>query len=145
MKCLFLIAPVCALAIASYISPVQAQDSDEQALLQLERNWQTAWQKGDRVALNAILDDGYTETTYSGTRRHKLDAILAAPPPSSATQVLEGMETRLNGDTGIVTGIGRFRESPVSKPVSFRFTDVFVKREGTWRIITSQISPAGNE
>ncbi|MBE0713648.1 MAG: nuclear transport factor 2 family protein, partial [Candidatus Aminicenantes bacterium] len=35
--------------------------ADEQALLQLERDWTSAWLKQDATALDAILADGYLE------------------------------------------------------------------------------------
>ncbi|WNC90313.1 nuclear transport factor 2 family protein [Paraburkholderia sp. FT54] len=114
-----------------------AQTNDEQALASLEQQWAKAWLTGDRVALNKILDDSYVETTARGAQLHKTDVIFAAPPPGTASEVLESIEPRVNGDTAIVTGIGRYIESLGSKPARFKFTDVFVRRDGTWRVIAS--------
>ena len=46
------------LPVAQVLSPGSA---DEQALLQLERDWTAAWLKQDAAAMDAILAEGYVE------------------------------------------------------------------------------------
>lgn len=134
---------VLALAVACP-SAKAAQPTDEEQLVRIEHDWQRAWSQGDRATLDSILDDSYVGTTYSGSQRHKIDVVTAPPPPSSAIQLISDIEPKVSGDIAVVTGRGQYRQSRESERIYFQFTDVFVRRNGTWRITASQLSPSGS-
>lgn len=127
------------LVVATGANAGQSTD-DDATLQQLEQSWVHATTTGDRAALNRLLDDSYVETTANGTHRSKLDVLSAPPPPPGSTQVLRDVTVRLNGDTAIVTGINRFTLSSTTQPADYSFTDVFVRRDGGWRVASSQMT-----
>jgi ketosteroid isomerase-like protein len=113
--------------------------NDEDQILSLERDWVRAVVDEDRGTLNELLDESYVEMGAHGARRAKRDVLAAAPPPATSTQTLEDIQIRVNGDTAIVTGVNRYRASPVASVASVRFTDVFERRDGRWRVVASQL------
>ncbi|RAR61839.1 uncharacterized protein DUF4440 [Paraburkholderia unamae] len=112
--------------------------ADQAALLQLEQSWVDAAPTHDRTVLDQLLDDSYIETTPSGVRRTKADVMNAPPPPAGATQTLRDMQVSLNGDTAVVQGINRYQPPQSTQYMDFTFTDVFVRHDGRWRVISSQ-------
>jgi ketosteroid isomerase-like protein len=112
---------------------------DEAIILQMEYSWTHAVSTGERNALYQLLDDSYTETTADGRHKSKLDAITAPLPPPGASQTLVDLQVHVNGDTAVVTGINRYRRSAADKAINFSFTDIFARRDGVWRVISSQM------
>lgn len=135
-----LTATIATFFITFAMSPVFAADHDEETLKSLEQTWIAAVSTTDRAMLDKILDDAYVETTPSGARRGKSDAMLASPPPPGSSQALTDVDVRVTGDTAIVTGTNHFLPTATSKPVDYLFTDVFVRRAEGWRVVSSQMT-----
>ncbi|WP_144147762.1 nuclear transport factor 2 family protein [Paraburkholderia sp. BCC1884] len=139
MKHVLRLVAVASLALSA-VFPAQAADHDEGALKTIEQTWITASSNTDRVTLDKILDDSFIDTTPSGARRSKSDVLLAPPPPPGSTQTLMNLEVRVNGDTAIVTGINHFNPGANAQPSDYSFTDVFVRRENSWRAVSAQMT-----
>lgn len=116
-----------------------AVNQDEDLLRNLEQTWVTAASTGDRATLANVLDETFTETSSSGTRRSKSDLLAASPPPAGSSQFLTDMDVQVRGDTGVVSGTNRFKPSPHAQAVNYSFTDVFVRRADGWRAVSSQM------
>ena len=56
---------------------------------------------------------------------------------------IDEMKVRVYGDTAVVTGQstvkGMFKTQDISG--KYRWTDVFVKRDGKWQIVNAQLTP----
>ena len=57
---------------------------------------------------------------------------------------IENLHVRLYGDTGIVVGEGIIKAQKRNQDLlggKFVWTDTFVKKDGAWKVIASQITP----
>src|SRR5262245_424813 len=85
----------------------QAQGSkDEQALIQIERDWCAAALKQDQAALGRILADDYTSVGARGIASTKAEDVagLKTNPPVT-TCVDTEVKVRVYGDAAVVTGL----------------------------------------
>ncbi len=89
--------------------------------------------------LPRLLSDHYLEITYQGRIRDKAD-VLRAPATRALrhTQQLADEQVRLRGPTGIVTGRGVLLDIEQRRIAAWRFTDVFARRDGLWKAVSSQ-------
>ena len=99
-----------------------------------------AAQSRDVPALSRILSGDYLDINYQGMIRDKADALYAPNLRVKAyTQRLSQERVRVYGNTAIVTGRGLLTTG--KRRYAWRFTDVFVKRDGQWRAVSSQETP----
>ena len=121
-----------------------ASGGDEQQLKDLLRQWDEAYARRDGPALNQILSDEFVFTAPNGlviSRMQYLSANLKAPDIAVETPITsEDVKVRVYGDTAVVTSIAaqrgqRFNRDP---NVRFRYTDLWVKRNGRWQAVASQ-------
>jgi hypothetical protein len=137
-------AAVVTLALAGAPCVAQVRDTAPSPET-LEYVWARAVMRRDVTTLDRILDASFVETSSNGMRRTKADVVGAAPPPSGSTQELQDIRVRTYGDAAIVTGVNRFSGSDQTLPVYFAFTDVFVRKHGDWRAVSSQMTFRGRE
>jgi len=96
----------------------------------------------DRERLVRVMDESYGSIDLRGNRENR-DVVLQAFQPG-AVQLEEWNvdEESLDviGDIGIVTGRGfvRGRYAGQTFEHDVRFTDVYVRRDGRWRLLRSQ-------
>lgn len=107
----------------------------------LEHQWTQAASAGDRSMLNDLLDDKFFEVFPGDVRRTKRDLLAAAPLPYGGSQVLEDVRVQVLGDIAVATGINRYTPAAGYKAIEYRFTDVFVKRDGAWRVAAARMLP----
>jgi ketosteroid isomerase-like protein len=117
--------------------------SDEEGrILALENAWNHAEQNKDIVALDQLLAPTLVYVDYDGSMMTK-DQFLA----SAKTEELQPEQivndqsiAHVYGDCAVVTGI--YREKGVLKGKRYvhrgRFTDTWVKQNGTWQCVASQ-------
>src|ERR1041385_5604380 len=117
-----------------------AQDSTSRTLLRLEDEWPAALVRRDARVFERLLADGfiYTEDDRTVGRAAVMrDLVQGTDTVTSAHN--EGMEVHPFGATAIVTGWlviqghgagGRFDRR-------YRFTDVWMQRNGRWRIVAA--------
>lgn len=123
------------------LSPVAANAaaSTESKLLALEQTWLWAAQDRNIPVLDRILADDYIDINYKGIVRNKADALKAPNLKTKRyTQRLSDEKVRVYGDTAIVTGRGILTKPGGVQIAAWRFTDVFIKRGGAWRVVSSQ-------
>ena len=127
------------LALPAYTAPLSSNATTAQ-VLKLEQVWMRAAQSRDIRALSRILSDDYLDINYRGMVRDKADALHAPNLRIKAyTQKLNQERVRVYGNTAIVTGRGLLTTS--KRHYAWRFTDVFVRRDGRWRAVSSQETP----
>jgi ketosteroid isomerase-like protein len=120
----------------------QAPPAIEKELLKLENDWATAWQKKDAVFLQKLCTEEYLATDAEGVTYTKAQdlANVASPGTSVTSFALSDMKVHVYGDTAVVTGMNTVKQTFKGKDMSgaFRFTDVFVKRDGRWQVVATQ-------
>ena len=100
---------------------------------------------GGMSNLQRLYAAEYTSTDQEGMVWNKTEDIAIDTKGASrlASFRLDDVKARLYGDMAVVTGrdtsTGTLHNSAVSG--QFRFTDVFVKRDGRWQCVTSQTTP----
>ena len=130
-------------AMLSVAAPVTAQavKSDQQTLQDLERRWHMAFLTGDVKFLESILDDDFIATYDDGVRANKAKELelAAAFNQQIDASALDEFTVRVYGNTAVVLFTLRLRGPMQGKPVelAFRYTDVWVMRDGRWRCVTS--------
>ena len=117
-----------------------AVTSIEQALKDLEHQWNEAFKSGDKDALERILDDQFIFTDYDGQVFNKTQYLDTVQAIRIESYSIDDMTVRVYGDTGVVAGRwkGKFTVDGKNADGDFRFTDTFVRRLGRWRAVASQ-------
>ena len=104
----------------------------------LERKWMQAWVEGDMDTCASILGDDFVLTSARGVLMPK-EAWLANAASVFKCTAFEWQElvVRPFGDVTVVHGRSRQDASVGGQDWSgvFLTTDVWVRREGTWRVV----------
>ena len=119
----------------------------EKELLMIEREWLDAYLKADAAAMERIEADEFTITYPNGevvTKAKEVERIKASKPRTDGSLELstEGTTVKFNGDTAVLSGvfIQKQRMKGEEKIVRERYTDVWVKRNGRWQVVASQLT-----
>ena len=137
------ILPIALAVVLWLAAPITAQavKSDQQTLEGLERRWHMAFLTGDVKFLESILDDDFIATYDDGVRANKAKELelAAAFNQQIDASALDEFTVRVYGNTAVVLFTLRLRGPMQGKPVelAFRYTDVWVMRDGRWRCVTS--------
>jgi ketosteroid isomerase-like protein len=133
----------CALvAVATATASAQAVKSDQQTLMDLERQWDTAFRNGNVKFIDSILDPDFIATYDDGMRADKAKELALA---GSSNQQIDGSDLddftiRINGNTAVVWFtlhlLGPIKGKPVQ--IDYRYLDVWVLRDGQWKCIATQ-------
>jgi ketosteroid isomerase-like protein len=139
-------ALLCALALCAVVTSAGAQNpstqSDEQALIQLERDWNAALHRKDVSFIANVLADEFVVTTSSGERATRAQelALVAEFDQQIDSVKLDEFTVKVYDNTAVVWFtehlVGRRQGAQVE--VTFRYTDVFVRRAGRWQCVASQ-------
>ena len=118
----------------------QAEETLE--LNQIQQRLIAAWVTKDRETINALLADDWIVTDPGGRVLTKAQVLaeLDSGERKLESGTIDEVNVRLFGDVAVVTGrtaaTGSYQGNSVS--VKLRFTDVFVKRSGSWEAVASQ-------
>lgn len=117
--------------------------ADETALRAIEQGLARAYVKGDRAFVDRVLDSEWTVIDAGGRVLDK-SQVMRESFDSSDRRVeaarIDRVKVRIYGDSAIVTGRSWFRGSYLGQHMTatFRFTDVFVRRNRQWKAVSSQ-------
>jgi len=144
MKRLSVFALMMALAVPR--SWAQAPSGAEQELIALENDWSQASVKRDGTALQRFYADEYLFTDQDGVVSNKTKEIsnITGGMFQLISYKFEDMRVHVYGDVAVVTGRNTIKGTweDIKRDISgpYRFTDVFVKRNGRWQCVASQAS-----
>jgi ketosteroid isomerase-like protein len=123
----------------------QTKDSGnvEQTLIRIEQELGEGLRKGDASARERHLADTYVFTDVDGTVLDKARSVadiksgaLKVPPAK-----LEDIRVQVYGDAAVVT-LRSIEKGTTYKAKDlsgqYRWTDVFVRRNGTWQMVATQ-------
>jgi ketosteroid isomerase-like protein len=130
-----------------WVQILQSTASDDAVtleILRLEHEKDKAHRDGDTSALARIYADDYAAVTANGANTFKKEILEFFPGRS----VLESHESRdisvrIFGDTAVVTGLLKRKFLKEVKPGGedlLRYTNVYVKRGGEWKIVAAQFT-----
>ena len=115
---------------------------DGAVLLYMEREWSDADLKGDSAWHERNYADDFSNvSSRTGGLATKSEDIAGAKKMAFSTLDLSDLDVRVQGDTGVVTGLAHLigkDEKNVAFDRNIRFTDTFVKRDGRWMVWASQ-------
>jgi ketosteroid isomerase-like protein len=126
---------------AARLSSPSPSPDVEMTIAQLERDWVAAIVKNDTATIETLLADDFVGTSPTAdtlTKQFALDDL------KSGTYVVDSMvldEISVNsyGDVAIAFSSQREKSRYQGKDTSghYQFTDVWLKRDGQWRVIAS--------
>jgi ketosteroid isomerase-like protein len=127
---------------ANYFS--QKGDSVEQAVMQMEEALRVAVSKSDTKAYGRIVGDDYVYTNQDALVRTKAQVMSDYDSGSLKYESLKFDEIKVHayGDTAVVTGRQTVKAQDNGKDISgqFRYTRVYVKRQGRWQLVATQVT-----
>jgi uncharacterized protein (TIGR02246 family) len=118
----------------------------EQEVRTLERQWLDAYEQHDAAAMDKILASDWIGTFADGgmqTKEQVLGFIKSSRKPGMVGPKFfsEDVRARVYGDTVVLTGriVTQWPGGDSNREVS-RYTDTYVKRDGTWQVVASHMS-----
>jgi ketosteroid isomerase-like protein len=121
--------------------------NDATQLLYMEMEWSDADQRGDVAWFERnFAEDYYGVDSRTGKLNTKADDVADIKNRKDVIEsaVASEMQTRVDGNTGVVTGVYTLRgRDDKGQPMNrrIRFTDIYVKNAGRWQVIGSQGTP----
>ena len=130
------------IVVAAAPSPAsQRVRSEQDVLIQLERDWDEAFHRNDARFIESILADEFMVTYPDGTRGDKAKELeLATVNQPIESSRLDEFTVKVYRDTAVVwftQHLVGMREGQKLE-LTFRYMDVFVFRYGRWQCVASQ-------
>ena len=122
-------------------SKAKPSSATEEAVMRIERELLAALLKGDASANERYLAETYVFTGPDGSVEDRAQAIASLRSGDLKLQSasLDNAKVQIYGDTAIVTYGSNDKGTYKGKDISgkTRWTDVFVKRKGSWQVVAS--------
>jgi ketosteroid isomerase-like protein len=119
-------------------------EGDETKIIALENLWNQIQINHDADAMGKLLDSDFVLTDYDGTVLTKGQFLASIRDTSNqlTVEVSTDMKLHRHGDTVVVIGATREKGTDKGKPYAHqgRFTDTWIKKDGQWLCIASQLS-----
>ena len=116
----------------------------EQQVRQVVKEWRDAKVRLDIEKLDRLTADDFFEANQAGDGVNKEQLLALYRSGYLQFDSIEPIETnvRVYGDTSVVTGIHRENVKYQGREVGgkLRYTQVYVKRQGRWQIVASQLT-----
>ncbi len=120
----------------------QKVDSVEQAVMQMEEELRVAISKNDTKTYGRLVGDHYVFTNHDAVVRTKAQMVSAYDSGSIKYEsvMFDEIKVHAYGDTAVVTGRNTAKGLDNGKDIGgqFRYTRVYVKRQGKWQLVATQ-------
>jgi ketosteroid isomerase-like protein len=117
-------------------------DQAEQEVIKLEREFGEAITRGDKAALDRLTADEFVLTNTLGQIVNKARGIadITSPDYQIDSLVNDDIKVRVYGDAAVVTARGTAKGRYKGQDASgqFRYTRVWIRRQGRWRAVAAQ-------
>ena len=135
--CLVLVA-----AASVSASGAQRVESDQQALIQLERDWNDAFYRKDVAFIESLLAPEFTATYDDGSRGDKAKELALTKEFNQQVEsaVQDDFTVKVFGNTAVVwftlklVGIKQGQKSELA----LSYTDVWILRDDRWLCVSTQ-------
>jgi ketosteroid isomerase-like protein len=132
-----------ALAFLPFSQSISMAQGDETKIIALENLWNQIQINHDADAMGKMLDSDFVLTDYDGSVMFKAQFLASIRDNSIqlTVEVSTDMKLHRHGDTVIVIGATHEKGTEKGKPFSHsgRFTDTWIKKDGQWLCIASQL------
>jgi ketosteroid isomerase-like protein len=130
--------------VATAMAPAQARSTMEQQVLQAEAAWSRALAANDVDGIDAYTADEWVIIAAEGAQTSKaafLRAVASGDLVHDQMSLAPDM-VRIYGETAIVSGIARSGGTWKGQRFATheRSSDVFVRRDGRWRCVFTQLT-----
>ena len=117
---------------------------DEQALKKIQHQWADTRLKRDSSFATQIEADDFTVVWPDGQIINKQDDVKSYEADGAVFSEFKitDLNVRFYGETAIVVGQGSIKGHTPTKDLSGRYvwTDTFVKQNGAWKAVASQVT-----
>lgn len=143
--CLFLVLCGVRGAAAQQSAPVK---SDQDILIELEHNWDAAFHRHDAAFIDRVLADEFIVTYDNGVRADRTIELELAKTANEniESSTMDEFIVKEFGNNAVVWFtlhlVGPVKGQRVQN--DYRFTDVFVLRDGRWQCVSSQSTKVQN-
>jgi ketosteroid isomerase-like protein len=124
---------------------MQDHSSDEQALIKIQHEWAEARVKADSSYISRLEAEDCTIVWPDGTIVNKRADLQTMTGDIVFSEFkISDLQVRVYGQTGIVVGRGRIKARRGQRDLlggNFVWTDTFVKQDGAWKVVASQVTP----
>jgi ketosteroid isomerase-like protein len=138
---LLLVGFVLVWSCSSATAPPVTSASDEEIIIALERKWAEAIVNRDIAALNDIIADDFTGTSWTGDTYSKTKAMedIEFRVFVAESLNLEDIKVTVFGDTAVVslTQVEKSKYDDFDCSGRYGYNDVWVKRDGRWQAVSS--------
>lgn len=117
---------------------------EQQRVLATEDAYVAAEVKRDEAVLRKLVDDRFLYNSSQGVTSGKEELIQHVLKLSMVGQTLRERSVLLEGNMALIFGTTELRFSVPDKPEttsSLRYTSVWAKRDGQWRMLALQMQP----
>jgi len=120
----------------------QTPSSREQELIRLETDWNAAFMRKDAAFFRNVMAEEYVVVFGDGSRGDRAVELqqLGASDEQMQSSIPGDFHVKLYGDTAVVLftlhSIGTRRGQTLD--ATFRYIDVFVRRDRRWQCVASQ-------
>lgn len=128
---------------AAQSEPEKTDQNSAKEIFAAIAKWADAVRDRDTKALDKIFEADLIITTYDGKTRGKAEELEVLKPGGDLKTVSvnnEDVKVRIFDKTAVVTALTRMKFVIGEKETqaAFRYTAVFIKKEGRWQIIALQ-------
>ncbi len=134
--------------VACASHPARRSDADPeregQRVLAAEDAYVAAEVRRDEASLRRLVDDKFTHNAADGTTSGKDELIRGVLRMDMAGQTVSERSVLLEGDVAVIMATTELRFGGSDGPPRtsrLRYTAVYVKREGAWRMLALQMQP----
>jgi ketosteroid isomerase-like protein len=124
--------------------PAQAPTRTEQELTRLEHAWSTAVVQRDSAFLESLYADEYVSIDEFGVARNKAEdlAVVTTGDWRLLSFELTGLRFHVYRDVAVVHGLNAQTGTYHGRDANgaYRFTDVFVRRQGRWQCVSTHVT-----
>lgn len=115
-------------------------------LNQIVQRLGSTWKQGDCDGWGAMIASEWSVIHITGDIITKVQALemCRKPPMQIDAFMVDEVSVRVFGDTAVVTGRTTVTAGASPVTVKLRFTDVFIRRSGSWQAVASQATTLGS-
>lgn len=147
----FVVALIIALLQGCALTPTKPMENQAQLIAKLTEQadrWDKAIVRKDRAAIEANMAADFRQIDGAGNVETKQSFVddLVSPDLVIDPYTVEDFDVRLYGDTALLAGRTRMTGRYQGKPFAshYRYIDIYVRRNGEWKIVSVQISKIPN-
>jgi ketosteroid isomerase-like protein len=124
---------------------MKQNSDDEQALIKVQHDWAEARIKGGSSYTRRLEAENCTVVWPDGSIANKREDLASMIGDIVFTEFkIDDLQVRLYGETGIVVGQGTIKAHEGKQNLlggKFVWTDTFIKQDGEWKVVASQVTP----